>query len=53
MSYPPRKRYPPTGAQARIRHYALTDAAKSFAQEKEVASIGLNGKTTEKQTELC
>lgn len=43
----------PTGAKARIKRYTLTDAAKPFAQEKDVASIGLNGKTTEKQTDLC
>jgi outer membrane protein OmpA-like peptidoglycan-associated protein len=43
----------PTGAKAKIKRYTLTDAAKPFAQEKEVASIGLNGKTTEKQTDLC
>lgn len=43
----------PTGAKAKIKRYTLTDAAKPFVQEKEVASIGLNGKTTEKQTDLC
>ena len=43
----------PTGAKAKIKRYALTDAAKPFAQEKDVDSIGLNGKTTVKQTDLC
>jgi hypothetical protein len=43
----------PTGAKAKIKRYALTDAAKPFAREKDVDSIGLNGKTTVKQTDLC
>jgi hypothetical protein len=43
----------PTGAKAKIKRYTLTDAAKPFAHEKEGASIGINGKATEKQTDLC
>jgi hypothetical protein len=43
----------PTGARAKIKRYALTDAAKPFVQENDVDSIGLNGKTTVKQTDLC
>jgi hypothetical protein len=43
----------PTGAKAKIKRYTLTDAAKPFTQEKSVDSIGLNGKTTVKQTDLC
>ena len=43
----------PTGRKAKVKRYTLTDAAKPFAQEKNVDSIGLNGKTTVKQTDLC
>jgi hypothetical protein len=43
----------PTGAKAKIKRYTLADAAKPFVQEKEVSSIGLNGKTAEKQPDLC
>ena len=43
----------PMGAKAKIKRYTLTDTAKPFAQEKVVASIGINGKTDEKQTDLC
>jgi hypothetical protein len=43
----------PTGTKAKVKRYTLTDAAKPFAQEKEVSAIGLNGRTTEKQTDLC
>lgn len=43
----------PTGRKAKVKRYTLTDAAKPFAQEKDVDSIGLNGKTTVKQTDLC
>lgn len=43
----------PTGAKTKIKRYTLTDAAKPFAQEKEVASIGLNGNTTKILTDLC
>lgn len=43
----------PSGLKARIKRYALTDAAKPFAQEKDVDSIGLNGKTTVRQSDLC
>jgi hypothetical protein len=43
----------PTGGKAKIKRYTLTDAAKPFAQEKDVASFGLNGRTTVKQTDLC
>ncbi len=43
----------PTGTKAKVKRYTLTDAAKPFSQEKEVSAIGLNGRTTEKQTDLC
>lgn len=43
----------PTGATAKVKRYTLTDAAKPFAKEKQVASIGLNGNTMDKQTDLC
>lgn len=43
----------PTGRKAKVKRYTLTDAAKPFAQEKNVDSTGLNGKTTVKQTDLC
>lgn len=43
----------PTGAKAKVKRYSLTDAAKPFAQEKDVESFGLNGKTTVHQTDLC
>lgn len=43
----------PTGAKAKIKRYTLTDAAKPFAQEKDVDFIGPNGKATVKQTDLC
>lgn len=43
----------PTGAKAKVKRYSLTDAAKPFAQEKDVESIGLNGRTTVHQTDLC
>jgi hypothetical protein len=41
----------PTGAKTRIARYTLTDAAKPFAQEKEVTSFSLDG--AQKQTDLC
>lgn len=43
----------PTGTKAKVKRYTLTDAAKPFAQVREVSAIGLNGRTTEKQTDLC
>jgi hypothetical protein len=43
----------PTGAKAKVKRYVLTDAAKPFARDKDVESIGLNGKTTVKQIDLC
>lgn len=43
----------PTGTKAKVKRYTLTDAAKPFSQEREVSAIGLNGRTTEKQTDLC
>lgn len=43
----------PTGSKAKVKRYMLTDAAKPFAQEKDVESIGLNGRTTVHQTDLC
>lgn len=43
----------PTGTKAKVKRYTLTEAAKPFAQEREVSAIGLNGRTTEKQTDLC
>src|SRR6218665_190685 len=43
----------PTGTKAKVKRYTLTDAAKPFAKEREVSAIGLNGRTTEKQTDLC
>ena len=43
----------PTGTKAKVKRYTLTNAAKPFAQEREVSAIGLNGRTTEKQTDLC
>lgn len=43
----------PTGTKARIKRYTLTDAAKPFARDKEVAVVSVNGKTSEKQTDLC
>jgi hypothetical protein len=43
----------PTGAKTKVKRYTLTDAAKPFAQEKDVDSIGLNGRTTVKQIDLC
>lgn len=43
----------PTGSKINVKRYTLTELAKPFAQEKNVDSIGLNGKTTEKQTDLC
>ncbi|WP_326999634.1 hypothetical protein [Comamonas testosteroni] len=43
----------PTGSKINVKRYTLTELAKPFAQEKNVDSIGLNGKTTEKQIDLC
>lgn len=43
----------PTGAKVKVKQYSLTDAAKPFAQTKDVDSIGLNGKTTIQQTDIC
>lgn len=43
----------PTGRKAKVKRYNLTDAAKPFTQDKDVDSIGLNGRTTVKQTDLC
>ncbi len=43
----------PTGRKRKVKRYTLTDAAKPFSQEQEVRTIGLNGLTTEKQTDLC
>jgi hypothetical protein len=42
-----------SGAKARVTRYTLTDAAKPFIQEKTLDSIGLNGKLTVKQVNLC
>ena len=42
-----------TGAKAKVTRYNLTDAAKPFTQEKTLDSIGLNGKVTVKQVNLC
>jgi hypothetical protein len=42
-----------SGAKTRVIRYTLTDAAKPFAQEKEIDSVGLNGKLTIKQVNLC
>lgn len=43
----------PTGAKIKVKRYSLTDAAKPFIQEKEARSIGLNGVTTTKHSDLC
>lgn len=43
----------PNGVKFKVKRYTMTDAAKPFAREKDVDSIGLNGKTTIKQTDLC
>ena len=43
----------PNGTKFQVKRYTLTDAAKPFAHEKDVDSIGLNGRTTVKQTDLC
>ena len=43
----------PIGVTSRIKRYTLTDAAQPFMHSKDVDSIGLAGKTTVKQTDLC
>ena len=43
----------PTGSKIKVKRYTLTQMAKPFIQEKNVDSIGLNGKATAKQTDLC
>lgn len=42
-----------TGAKRKIKRYTLTDAAKPFARERQVDSIGLNGRKTETEVDLC
>lgn len=43
----------PTGAKVKVKHYSLTDAAKPFTKSEAVDSIGLSGKTTVQQTDIC
>ncbi|WP_434779045.1 hypothetical protein [Neisseria sp. Ec49-e6-T10] len=43
----------PNGVIRKVKRYMLTDAAKNFIQEKDVDSIGMNGKNTVRQTKLC
>lgn len=42
----------PTGINVTVKRYTLTDAAKPYLREKD-AEMGLNGKTTVKQTSIC
>jgi hypothetical protein len=39
--------------KTKVRRYSLTEAAKPFARARQADSIGLNGRTSEKQVDLC
>lgn len=41
------------GLKYKVRRYTLTDAAKPFMREREVSSLGMNGRTMVKEANLC
>lgn len=43
----------PTGVKRKVKRYSLTEAAKPFLRERQVNKIGLNGKKTESEVDLC